>query len=414
MDRAEFVRLAGSSLLGIYGLGNIPLLEQLGPFLPVTFQVDDQSVNFTNGDGTWTIWTKPTRDPETGAVVGPGYIGRMVRPDGTMLVDDYFHSDINTNDPRTGGLGSFGVQLGRRNEFYPDPDEIYNYTWNLTERINAHEGAGLGVCATRILDGPRLNELEQAIFVIENDLSDIYSYPLPILRVRRNYQIDVSSVKCATRVTMMWDGNDFPLFIKEPKIVAHSLGGADSRSPQYRYLEVFAQDGKRIRKYDLWQLPDPTVKTLQLRMGDRFRLRFSDTRRSQFFNVIGATTDGNSVIPWKYASYGFDQWAQNMNERERFVAECNSRYCLQGPSKRFSPEDAPEPTLSRNWEATRWASGKAGSPPDPERPQVGVMFHAWEGGTGYPDCLCASRAMELAGTSYTVWSCYSYDSGWAN
>lgn len=413
MNRRDFLHSAGSGILGVYGLGFSSLYKRLAQLPPVVFHVTDERIDFTNEDGTWTIWSKHTKDPLTDAVVGPGYIGRMVRTNGQVLVNDFFHGNTNINDPRTGGLGCFGAQLARRNEFYPEGD-VYRYTWDLTERMNALENGGLGSIATRILDGPRLDEFGRAVFTVENELSDTYAYPLPIFRVRRDYRIDASSVKCATTVTMLWNGIGPALFIKEPKIVAHSLGSTDSRSPQYRYLEVFERNGKRLRNFDLWKLPDPAVSTRQIRSKDRYRLRFSDTKRNHSFNIIMATTDGVSVMPWMYAPYGFDQWAQNMNQRERFVEHCNGRYCLQGPPKNIPEAEALTATLSRNWEATRWASGKAGSPPDPDRPQVGVICPAWQGGTGYPDCLCASRAMEPYGTSYTVWSCYSYDSGWAN
>jgi hypothetical protein len=81
---------------------------------------------------------------------------------------------------------------------------------------------------------------------------------------------------------------------------------------------------------------------------------------------------------------------------------CNGAYCLQGPNM----------TLTRNWELGRFASAGRNSPPDPLKPHVGVGLHAWEGGFGYPDCLCASRAMPAFGTTFRARACYSLSDGW--
>ncbi len=68
-------------------------------------------------------------------------------------------------------------------------------------------------------------------------------------------------------------------------------------------------------------------------------------------------------------------------------------------------------TLSRKWEATRWASAGAGSPPMNGRPHVGVMLHAWEGGSGYPDCRNCYVPV-VPGNTYQAFMCFSFDTGW--
>ena len=90
----------------------------------------------------------------------------------------------------------------------------------------------------------------------------------------------------------------------------------------------------------------------------------------------------------------------------RLLTDCKA-YCLQGP-----PDAQGNRTLSRKWELGRWASGGAGSEPDPEKPHAGAAMHAWEGGIGPPDCHCASRAMPPFGTTYQSWACYSLSDGW--
>jgi len=102
-----------------------------------------------------------------------------------------------------------------------------------------------------------------------------------------------------------------------------------------------------------------------------------------------------------------DAWARDANALERLVPTCNGAYCLQGPADANGA-----PTLSRNWELGRFASAGRNSAPDPARPAVGVGLHAWEGGSGYPDCLCASRGLPPFGTTYRAWLCYSLSDGW--
>jgi hypothetical protein len=65
--------------------------------------------------------------------------------------------------------------------------------------------------------------------------------------------------------------------------------------------------------------------------------------------------------------------------------------CLQGPGG----------TLSRNWEIA-----KRGDAP------ISLMLHAWEGGTGLPDCLACARAFGPASESCTAYLSVSLGEGW--
>jgi hypothetical protein len=40
------------------------------------------------------------------------------------------------------------------------------------------------------------------------------------------------------------------------------------------------------------------------------------------------------------------------------------------------------------------------------------MLHAWEGGSGYPDCRCCYRRFGPEGESFAVSLCFSYRDGW--
>ena len=111
---------------------------------------------FWNEAGTWQVWKRFAR---SGArTVGPGYIGRVRAPDGTLVVDDFYARTGaepawgTINDPQNGGLGCFGFHLARRNG-QADP---VNYTWDVTGRHQASTRGGYGVYAARVPRPPQL------------------------------------------------------------------------------------------------------------------------------------------------------------------------------------------------------------------------------------------------------------------
>lgn len=357
---------------------------------------------FTNDDGTWHVWLRLTRNPHNGAVVGPGHIGRVIAADGARIVEDYFQADPNLNDTRNGGLGSFGCHLSRRNEHFPDGN-VWNYTWNLTSRISATSN-GFGICRARVFDGPRVDDGGVGRLVIETALSDMVSYPEPLFLVRHTYAVWPARVEQQIDVAAAWDGSGPSVFVKEPKLTCHSIGPVGG--PRYRYLSLYAPDGDLLLDaFDIWSLPNPMVHTKQLPHGRRCRLVFVDEAGARPLTavIMGFGPQGREV--WQ-GGEGLDRWAREANGWERLKPQC-AAYCLQGP-----PDAQGNRTLSRKWELGRWASAGAASAPDPGKPQVGVGLHAWEGGTGPPDCLCASRTMPAFGTTYRAWACYSLGAGW--
>jgi hypothetical protein len=372
--------------------------------VPVTFRThgNGNRAVFTNDDGDWHVWLRPTQHPRTGAVVGPGHIGRVVAADGTLIVDDYFHADPNLNDGRNGGLGSFGCHISRRNEHFPD-GYVWNYTWNLTARMDARSN-GFGISRAFVLDGPRIDGNGVGRLAVASELSDMYSFPKPIILLRHTYLFRPKRVEQQVDVAAAWDGSGPALFVKEPKLTCHSVGPVGG--PRYRYFSVFARNGDALlRNFDIWSLPNPMVRTKQLPYPRRCRFEFLDEHRERPLNAVmmGYGSEGRAV--W-HGGPGLDKWARDANGRERLLSRCNA-YCLQGP------KDAEgRPTLTRKWELGRWASAGANSPPDPEKPHAGAAFHAWEGGIGPPDCHCATRAIPPFGTTYQSWACYSLGDGW--
>ena len=357
---------------------------------------------FSNEDGTWEVWLRLARNARTGAVVGPGHLGRVVAADGARIVDDFFHADPNLNDGRNGGLGSFGCHLSRRNEHFPD-GYVWNYTWNLTARMDARSN-GFGISRVEVLDGPRVDGNGVGRLTVASELSDMYSYPKPIILLRHTYLFRPKRVEQQIDVAAAWDGSGPEVFVKEPKLTCHSIGPVGG--PRYRYLSLYSREGDLLLdNFDIWSLPNPMVHTKQLPHTRRCRLVFLDEHGEHPLTVVmmGYGPEGRAV--WQNGP-GLDEWARDANGWERLLTDCNA-YCLQGPKDAQGNR-----TLSRKWELGRWASDRAHSPPDPGRPQAGAAMHAWEGGIGPPDCHCASRAMPAFGTTYRAWACYSLGDGW--
>jgi hypothetical protein len=374
----------------------------------VAVRTEGNRVIFTNDQGSWHVWLRLTRNPRTGAVVGPGHIGRVRAADGTLVVEDFLNPDYNLNNCQNGGLGSFGCHLARANEHFPD-GHVWNYTWNLTSRQDPARDFNFGICRARIVDEqhPRVED-GVGRMAIETALCDMVSFPEPLFLVRHTYAVHADRVEQQIDVAAAWDGSGPPVFVKEPKLTCHSIGPRGG--PRYRYLTVFGPDGRKVfprmeERFDAWSLPDCTKKTQQLGHARRCRLRFEDEHGGRPFNAVMMGFDADGRIPWR-GGPGFDRWAEDANGAARLVAACNGAYCLQGPR-----DAAGHPTLTRNWELGRFASDGRNSPPHPAQPALGVGFHAWEGGMGYMDCLCASRAMPAFGTTYRSWACYSLGEG---
>ncbi|HEU0303509.1 MAG TPA: hypothetical protein VFR32_02905 [Gaiellaceae bacterium] len=375
---------------------------------PPAFVEDEHAVVVTNADGSWTI--RKRHDAGTNAAgPGPGYISKFELPDGTVIVEDPEDADGTVNDPRYGGLGCFGMHVARQNEFFRTL-QVVNYTWDVTGRHHAATRGGYGVGEGRIVEGPRRATVagRRAVQLgVEVDFFDGESWPgRPLVTVRYDYVFWASRVQCHVAVTTGPGAHaGSPAFVKEPKVVCHSLGSEAAGSPVYRYVDIYRRDGSLIERFDIWALPDPTLKTKQWGYNQRARLRFDDPERgNHYFNIVAEGLGPGEVREdWEGSAFGLDHWAQLANAREMLepVGE-RQRYCLQGP----------DATLTRQWETARWAADAAGTEPQPGRPQTGIMLHAWEGGSGYPDCRCCYRRFGPRGESFGVYLCFSYGDGW--
>jgi hypothetical protein len=369
--------------------------------MPVAWEDADPRFIFWNELGAWSVWKRFTWSADRAASVGPGYIGRVRAHDGTLVVDDFYARKSapqtwgTINDPVNGGLGCFGFHVARRNG-QPNP---VNYTWDVTGRHEAVSRGGYGVSAARVSRGPRLVGAGAAQTVeasLEVDLTDgeAYGAGVPLATVRYDYVVRAREVVCTVAVTTGRGAEvGSPAFVKEPKFVCHALGATASGSPQYRTLDVLNRDGQRLVTADLWSLPSPNVKTQQLGHDGRARCRFADPNLPELgIDVLAeALAPTGAREPWEGSQWGLDRWAVVSNEREHLEpCEPDEAYCLQGPRR----------TLTRQWEVARWASAGRNTPPPPDRPQTGVMLHAWEGGSGYADCRCCFRRFGAAGESF--------------
>jgi hypothetical protein len=363
--------------------------------VPRWYETNNRIV-LVNDDGEWSLWRSFTHIAG-GGHVGPGYIGHYKDAGGRILVDDTVHQVKTLNDPVSGGLGAFGLEVAQRNEWFPR--QPYNYCWDITERMDGRPGTpaphvqGFGVLGFDVLAPPRrLEGPGDAVYLA--CATRLGAHGVHLVTVRRDYEVRKSSVRCRTRIRVETAFRGW--FVKEPKIVAHSLGPPVAGRP-YTTLDVFDAPGNRLLRRDLTTLSDPNVKTQQIGQDGRWRCRFQAGDDTRDFNVVAeaanvATWDAES---WEGGNGGLDLWAARSNGREPLErCEDDEAYCLQGPGG----------TLTRQWESARWR--------DPARPQVGVMFHGWEGGSGYPDCRCTYRAV-VPGEVYEVRTRYSLGAGWA-
>lgn len=365
--------------------------------MPPSFTETTEQIVVYNDDGIHYI--KKLHD----AGIGVGYIHRVVRPNGIVLVDDPADGAKVLNDPRYGGLFGFGFHAARRN----GEADVWNRTWDVTCRQYAPASAGFGTGHLRVisLKTATISGGAAVVLVCEVDFFDHECDPAsPLLTVRYSYTFFTSRVNLTTEVITgrgAHIGN--PAFIKEPKFVAHSLGALGSLDPKYRYVDIFRADGSLLERYDIWSLPNPNFDTKQIGYDTRARLRFGDPDRGNLYlNLIARSLGSDGVRrDWEGWPGGLDEWAVQSNSREIYE-DHGEAYCLQGPGG----------TLTRQWEVTRWASNGRNSPPDAAKPQTGCMFHAWEGGFGYSDCRRCFRRYGSLGETWTNFFCFSYDAGW--
>lgn len=347
-------------------------------------------IKFANDDGDWTIWEQFQTFAD-GNFVGPGYISRYARA-GQIQMDDTASARRPINDPRDGGFGCFGWQHARADG---DPS-IYNEAWDITGRTDAAANGGFGVTGSTPDGDPVADangNLHYGIAVVFGD-----GWQSDMVEVHYAWTVKPSCIEAAIAVTEKWDGSGYQAYAKEPKIVCHGLGAEVAGGLVYTWLDVFDSASNRLEHFNLTTLPDPTARTHQIGYAGRMRARFGDGSGAQpYFNFVAEGIDGGGAhTVWQDGAHGLDGWAALSDGRAEFASSPCGAYCLQGAGGGNAGH------LTRRWESAHWTT----------HPQVGVMFHGWEGGSGPYDCMCASRQFGRSGESWSVYLCISHDVGW--
>ena len=329
---------------------------------------DAHHVLIRNGDGEHTIFKEIHRDASGQA--GPGYVARVRSTQGVWIVDDVNGNDPNQlNDPRSGGIGQFGLHLLIRGL----------WKWDLTGKADAATNDGFGVARCRELGLREEGSAVKAAF--EVDLRDGYTDPL--VTVGYDWTFLPDRVECHATVSQHEPRGPGAYFVKEPKLVV-SVGP----EPEFREVAVLARDGTTIRVLDLMRLKHPATGTRQVRERERAGVRWQGsghpTSPELSVMLLAAASAGADAELAHGSAHGLDGWAQVALGRERF-SDSGESYCLE-----------PSGGLKRRWEAAKrgdeWRSS--------------VMFHAWEGGFGCNDCEVAARAWE-SGEGWVAYLAYS-------
>lgn len=363
---------------------------------------------FANDDGTFTVWKNITYDG--GNVVGPGYIGRVIhRNNGNRLTEGFVSPSVSANDPRIQGLGFPAWHHYRQN---PNEPDIWNKGWEMKGNMDAAAfGGEFGISSSEILVAPYKDDGGTIRASFQSNFVDVFSVRegKRIMTVRFDYLVNDSNLRLWITYTQFPDGLDAgpKPFIKEPKAVCGVAPNQTDRYPA-RILDVLHSSGSLLRSIDLKndpKLQDPTRGTVQVGFGGRARMRFFDEAKATYFNIVGRAStnlvyDANnrpinygSRMNWEGANYGLDKWASLANARAEFDSSVCAAYCKQG--------GAGEPGLTRQWEVAKRGG----------EPQTSVMFHAWEGGSGLPDCLCCAKAF-VPGEKWTLFFSMSRNEGW--
>jgi hypothetical protein len=318
--------------------------EPLAPSTVIGFEELADRVVLTNPAGRWHVWTVLSWSADGTRVVGPGYIGRWELPDGTVVVDD-LREPGPLNDPRYGGLGAFGWQHARPG---------YGM-WDLHGRLDAARNGGFGVARSSVSRGPELGADGLLRLDVRVEFRDGWTDPIAAAHYR--YEVDDAAVSCALEIEQLWDGGGPAVpFVKEPKLVASVATGVDS-------VEVLGADGAVLRTIDVAGLPDPWNGTVQIDEDER----------------VGVRLLGASALAVTLERDGFEAWAELAESRPELGPDGKS-YCLAGGR------------LKRRWEVAKRR----------REPPVSCLFHAWEGGSGYPDCARASRSFGPYGERFAV------------
>lgn len=269
------------------------------------------------------------------------------------------------NDPKCGALF---LPAWHHYRDIPE-DDIWNRGWEL----NPLRAGMYGVSRSRTFQKPKTDTMGRIWLGIESDYYDRFGY---VMRVQHLYLARKAALSCWITFEQRARTAGPRAFIKEPKITMAF------RTP-FEFADVRDGHDKQLTFHDLRRITDPAKHTEQLRSPDRRVVRLIRPDKKQVrvtaMSAIGAR---GRLYPWM-STYGLNAWTQASDGRRPFEDPTkDGKYCRQGPGS----------TLTRNWEIAK--SGHDIS---------SLMLHAWEGGSGLPDCLGCAREYGPPGESYTAY-----------
>jgi hypothetical protein len=328
--------------------------EQVSPRSP-------DRVVLSNEDGRWTVYTRCVP-----GVVGPGYVARVETPAGRVLVDDTVGPGT-LNDTDYGGLGAFGWHHARGR-----PGSLrfrHGNAWEISTRACASANRGFGVTASRVL------EHSATSLAVEVDLSDRFTQPRALMRVRYRYEVEPRALRTEVTVTELCGlgrcGRTRRLaFVKEPKLVVHT-GRA------FRRVEVLDGRGRPVCESGAkGPHRGPILVTEQCDDPARETVRFGPCRPA----CLDVQAKG-----WA-GREGFDRWAVDAAKRPAaYPVDTASIDGVLWPCHGGDPAGR----MLRRWEL----AGRRGR-------SLGALLPAWEGGRGGYDCEPLSRLFGRRGSTW--------------
>ena len=331
-------------------------------------------VVLANDHGRWTIFTRCVP-----GLVGPGYVARVETAGGDVLVDDELGPGT-LNDTDFGGLAAFGWHHARgrpgRLRF-----TLHN-AWEISTRQCARSNGGFGVSATRV------REHSGTSLTLDVDLTDRWTQPEPVMRVRYRYRLEPQALRSDVTVVELCDrgrcGTTSKLaFVKEPKLVVHT-------GPAYDRVDVLDRGGRAVCSSGAnGPVRGPILRTRQCGDPARTTVRFGPCRPACLDVEAGG---------WAGSTDGFDAWAVDAAARpSAFAVDTPSVDGVLWPCHGGDPGGP----MQRRWEL----AGRRGR-------SIGALLAAWEGGRGGYDCEPLARAFGPAGESWAAFASYSLGPGW--
>lgn len=370
-----------------------------------TVQIPDAIV-IANEQGAWTVRTRCRSG--RGFTVGPGYISRLVSREGDVVVDDR-RPRGTLNDPEFGGLGAFGwhhargrvgrLRFGHRN------------AWEVSGRSCAASNHGFGVVSTSVAEAPR-HDGDAVEFAVDVYFSDMFTHPRPLLKARYSYRFEPERVESWIEVTNLCGRGRcgrtrLRAFVKEPKIVAHVVGGAFSRMATFDAAGDLAcvyvgGGGERGSILDTGQCSSDARSRLRFDYGTDRSGSAGGCELRRCLDVEVGAYDPRTADPaptlWEGSGLGLDAWAVSATARPAaFHRDTASVDGVVWPCHGAVPNGDD----LRRWETTgrKDSAGRYLS--------LGGLFPGWEGGRGGYDCEPLARLFGPRGERWGIFVSYS-------